>query len=106
MLFKQAQMKTSYEKTDIHEKKQVRSCEGFELFAHLNQYKLNSIQKTPLQKYSFPVSTETNNNHHSKSTIVPIDFISLTKMTTIFNNLGVNSIVFFNSTVQALGYAS
>lgn len=33
--------------------------------------------------------------------------LSLTKTTTtIFNNLGVNSIVFFNSTVQALGYAS
>lgn len=76
MLFKQAQMKTFYEKTDTHEKKQVRSCEGFELFTHLSKYKLNSIQMTPLQRYSFPVSTETNNNHHSKSTIVPIDFIA------------------------------
>lgn len=40
MLFKQLNIKTSCEKTDMytHEKQQVRSCEGFELFAHLSHY--------------------------------------------------------------------
>lgn len=64
------QMKTFYKKTNTHERQQVRSCEGFELFAHRSQ-----LQKVPLKLRFFPVSTTTN-DYFSKFTIVPIKFIA------------------------------